>query len=576
MATASFTEDLKKELKCAICLELFKAPKMLPCLHTFCKKCVEELAEKSFGKQPTSMFYHYTLPLTKSLLRYHFNVQLAITPNYFTEAIVCPTCHTQHSLPSKGVEGFSTNFIAANLVELLSFHGDSTKSPLDVRKCENEIDDNPATSKCLDCDFYLCGPCTALHTKQRITKNHKLVSIAEIKSGEVKQLSQKRYCSEHNEEELKLYCTTCEKVICRDCIIFTHKRHNYTLIKNETKVLSKKLQILSASVTKKQKEIHSVIDHIQEEKIKEEQRKLSKMQSVEMFFGKSIVEVQARIADLQNHIMKLEQHQATVLQEFESASSSHIKQLTVQEEEVQLSCVRISSALSFSQQLVSSANSTDLAMMSQQACQQFQTLTKLPSDKNVVKKSPWDASLSEKNPFKSPVVCNLSDLIFVSGLNHSALLGKNTFNVNLMTQEFDVDVDVKVTLSSGKSCPVIVEFDNIEGWSVSYFISPPCPSEVSIFVFVNGCESSHSPFKLSCQNNMAIGTRVLEQTKQKTATVTEPDLDYTYSSEYVHVTWDDHCSIPPRTRHGSPVPPFFFESELPKIVQLSKIKVIAE
>lgn len=487
--------------------------------------------------------------------RYHFNAYIVVTPNYLhAGAIVCPTCRTQHSLPSKGVEGFSTNFIAANLVELLSFHGDSTKSPLDIRKCENEIDDNPATSKCLDCEFYLCGPCTALHTKQRITKNHKLVSIAEIKSGEVRQLSQKRYCPEHDEEELKLYCTTCEKVICRDCIIVTHKRHNYTFIKDITEEMSKKLQILSASVTKKQEDIHSIIDHIQEEKKKEEQRKLSQMQSVEMFFGKSIDEVQTRIATLQNHIMKLEQHQTTVLQEFDSASSSHIKQLTVQEEEIQLSCVRISSALSFSQQLVSSASSTDLAMMSHQACQQFQTLTKLPSNKSIVKKSPWGASLSEQHPFKSPVVCNLSDLIVVSGLNHSALLGKNTFNVNLITH---ADINVKVTLSSGKSCPVTVKFNKIEGWSVSYFIYPPCPAKVFILVSVNGYETSQRQFKLSCQNKIAIGTRVLDQTKQRTATVSEPSPSIDTDSQYVHVTWD---------REGG----------LPKMVKLDKIEIISE
>lgn len=30
-----------KELKCAICLEQYKEPKVLPCLHSFCKTCLE-------------------------------------------------------------------------------------------------------------------------------------------------------------------------------------------------------------------------------------------------------------------------------------------------------------------------------------------------------------------------------------------------------------------------------------------------------------------------------------------------------------------------------------------------------
>ena len=40
-------KGLNKELTCAICLELFKTPKMLPCLHTFCEKCLKQIATQS-------------------------------------------------------------------------------------------------------------------------------------------------------------------------------------------------------------------------------------------------------------------------------------------------------------------------------------------------------------------------------------------------------------------------------------------------------------------------------------------------------------------------------------------------
>ena len=44
MAKAStLTENLEKELECAVCLEQFKDPKVLPCLHSFCKICLEGL-----------------------------------------------------------------------------------------------------------------------------------------------------------------------------------------------------------------------------------------------------------------------------------------------------------------------------------------------------------------------------------------------------------------------------------------------------------------------------------------------------------------------------------------------------
>ena len=44
MARAStLAENLEKELECAVCLEQFKDPKVLPCLHSFCKICLEGL-----------------------------------------------------------------------------------------------------------------------------------------------------------------------------------------------------------------------------------------------------------------------------------------------------------------------------------------------------------------------------------------------------------------------------------------------------------------------------------------------------------------------------------------------------
>ena len=42
----SLVDSLGKELECAVCLEQYKEPKVLPCLHSFCKKCLEGLLTK--------------------------------------------------------------------------------------------------------------------------------------------------------------------------------------------------------------------------------------------------------------------------------------------------------------------------------------------------------------------------------------------------------------------------------------------------------------------------------------------------------------------------------------------------
>ena len=40
---ANLADSLGKQLECAVCLEQYTEPKVLPCLHSFCKRCLEGL-----------------------------------------------------------------------------------------------------------------------------------------------------------------------------------------------------------------------------------------------------------------------------------------------------------------------------------------------------------------------------------------------------------------------------------------------------------------------------------------------------------------------------------------------------
>ena len=51
MATGSLKE-LEEEILCAICLEHYTDPRVLPCLHYYCKECIHDLAFKTGTAQP--------------------------------------------------------------------------------------------------------------------------------------------------------------------------------------------------------------------------------------------------------------------------------------------------------------------------------------------------------------------------------------------------------------------------------------------------------------------------------------------------------------------------------------------
>ena len=42
-------EELEHEVTCPICLNHFQEPKVLPCLHYYCKGCIEVMAKKGGG-----------------------------------------------------------------------------------------------------------------------------------------------------------------------------------------------------------------------------------------------------------------------------------------------------------------------------------------------------------------------------------------------------------------------------------------------------------------------------------------------------------------------------------------------
>ena len=76
-------EDLEEELSCAVCFETLAQPKTLPCLHSFCRDCLVEIAG------------------------FEGSVALA-----------CPSCRKPSGIPAGGdVDTLPSNFHLINLIE---------------------------------------------------------------------------------------------------------------------------------------------------------------------------------------------------------------------------------------------------------------------------------------------------------------------------------------------------------------------------------------------------------------------------------------------------------------------------
>ena len=193
-------KKLEEQLSCPICLDHYTDPKSLPCLHPFCHQCLQGLPLDLEGK--------------KLILS-------------------CPTCRTPTELPEAGVAGFPVAFLINNLSEVYSLlkkvSGDQHVS------CDN-CKKSDATGYCKQCTKFLCVECLSVHNKWAPCIDHVVISLDEVTrtAFQLPSINPEvtMNCSSHD-QPLKIYCETCDELICSDCTVRIHKGHEYDLV-NDT------------------------------------------------------------------------------------------------------------------------------------------------------------------------------------------------------------------------------------------------------------------------------------------------------------------------------------------------------
>ena len=187
---------LKKEAECPLCLETVKNPKTLPCLHSFCLECLDELA--SFARR-----------------------QLQAT-------IKCPVCQTSFPIPD--TDTFATlpsSFHLNRLVDVLALEDGTVQT----QKCNSCDENNPATSYCFVCQSFLCASCFQYHQRFKATRGHRNVLMDNLQAQDVQDLIQRPImCSQqyHEDQPLEFYCEDCKVLVCHKCSVVSHNRHNMT------------------------------------------------------------------------------------------------------------------------------------------------------------------------------------------------------------------------------------------------------------------------------------------------------------------------------------------------------------
>ncbi|XP_069079382.1 E3 ubiquitin-protein ligase TRIM56-like [Pleurodeles waltl] len=219
--TTQLSEVLREDyLSCKICYELFRTPKLLPCLHTYCQQCLEQLVTKG--------------------------------------SLNCPECRIKVSVKD-GVKNLKSNFFINSLLELLQ---PKQTNDLECSVCATAKKHLTAVSRCLDCHDFLCQSCSLGHGCSRATISHRVVDLKEFLNGqhdaEVRS-RQEMSCLDHSQEPLRFFCDTCNSLICRDCRLLGHFQHQ---------VMS-----MADAIKKKKPEVNQLIEGLGSNILKITQRK---------------------------------------------------------------------------------------------------------------------------------------------------------------------------------------------------------------------------------------------------------------------------------------------------------------
>ncbi|XP_070211893.1 E3 ubiquitin-protein ligase TRIM33-like [Littorina saxatilis] len=172
--------------ECPVCHDDFTDPKILPCTHLVCRKCVMSWLRKG-GNQAG-----------------------------------CPLCRAS-ILP----QGASIQDVAALVDDLPT--DIITKAAVESRRVLNEkhvcVCDGTtkATSLCMQCRITFCPGCVKAHKMIPATREHDIKQIAALTVDKLA-ASYQSSCAVHPGRQVEQFCSSHQELICLNCSTSTHRR----------------------------------------------------------------------------------------------------------------------------------------------------------------------------------------------------------------------------------------------------------------------------------------------------------------------------------------------------------------
>ena len=199
MDIKTLLHNLREEVSCPVCTNVYTDPKHLPCLHTFCLQCLKHWHTTSHGR----------------------------------DTIRCPKCQAISRVPESGdLKDLPTSFYLNGLIDVLAIKECKTSQV----RCGNCDKKSAESSYCFHCCVFWCDECIIGHNIIRSNKDHRVLALKDFQDKDYEDVMKRpAFCpkEDHNKEELKYFCKDCELPLCQICVTLDHGGHSIKLIKEE-------------------------------------------------------------------------------------------------------------------------------------------------------------------------------------------------------------------------------------------------------------------------------------------------------------------------------------------------------
>ena len=330
-------EKLKREITCPLCLDFFDEPKLLPCLHYYCQKCINPMVLRA---TPTG---------------HRGNV-----------SIDCPECRRPAEIPGSKASNLQTVFHINRLKELYRVWKTAQTAAADKVLCELcRQEGKISVSFCRQCSRFACTSCAGMHTNVPACANHVLTSIDELgkapPTSTVPPHAPQTRCEKHSENILALFCDTCQSLICRDCTLVHHRDHQYDFTAD---IVEKHKEYVRDSLSSV-RELHSYVQEClkrnAEAKHESKDQEANIVKDIETSISQAISELQK-----QGHVLT---------ERVQKAMEETVETLGCRQKNLEMASAEIESVTTFVENVVENASDEEFLLVKHDMLHRIQEVT---------------------------------------------------------------------------------------------------------------------------------------------------------------------------------------------------------